>query len=110
ESVVTASGSIPLDALPAESGTPARAADRSRPGVDDARDALRHAGAVEALSEHPIARAIAAASRAVSTVPASTGGDARVGADGVVIGSLQAFDFRSAPGGGVEAVVRTAHS
>ncbi|GED10463.1 heavy metal translocating P-type ATPase [Cellulosimicrobium cellulans] len=109
EAVVTASGSIPLDVL-SGSDAPARGADGSPREVGDARDALRHAGAVEALSEHPIARAIAAASRAVSTVPASTGGGARVGADGVVIGSLQAFDFRSAPGGGVEAVVRTAHS
>ncbi|MDF9875889.1 heavy metal translocating P-type ATPase [Cellulosimicrobium cellulans] len=108
EVVVTASGSVSLDVL-SGSDAPARGADGSPREVSDARDALRHAGAVEALSEHPIARAIAAASRAVSTVPASTGGDARVGADGVVIGSLQAFDFRSAPGGGVEAVVRTAH-
>jgi Cu+-exporting ATPase len=110
ESVVTASGRVPLDALPAEHGTPVRGAERPRREVDDARDALRHAGAVEALSEHPIARAIAAAARAVPAGPASTGEGASVGADGVVIGSLQAFDFRSAPGGGVEAVVRTAHS
>ncbi|MFD4990977.1 heavy metal translocating P-type ATPase [Cellulosimicrobium cellulans] len=109
ESVVTASGSVPLDVL-SESDAPARGADGSPREVDGARDALRHAGAVEALSEHPIARAIAAASRDVSAVPPPAGGDASVGADGVVIGSLQAFDFRSAPGGGVEAVVRTAHS
>ncbi len=110
EAVVTPSGSVPLDTLSADGRAPARRdADRSRREVDDARDALRHAGAVEALSEHPIARAVAEAARRVAA-PASSGGDAPVGADGVVIGSLQAFDFRSAPGGGVEAVVRTAHS
>ena len=110
EAVVTPSGSVPLDALSADGRAPARrGADRSRREVDDARDALRHAGAVEALSEHPIARAVTEAARRVAA-PASRGGDAPVGADGVVIGSLQAFDFRSAPGGGVEAVVRTAHS
>ncbi|UKJ63353.1 heavy metal translocating P-type ATPase [Cellulosimicrobium cellulans] len=109
ESVVTASGRVPLDALPADGRAPARRdADTSR--QDDARDALRHAGAVEALSEHPIARAITTAARDVAAVPSPGGGDVPVGADGVVIGSLQAFDFRSAPGGGVEAVVRTAHS
>ncbi|WP_353707186.1 heavy metal translocating P-type ATPase [Cellulosimicrobium sp. ES-005] len=110
EAVVTPSGRVPLDVLPAEGRAPARGdADRSRQAVDDARDALRHAGAVEALSEHPIARAVADAARRTAA-SSSTGGDVPVGVDGVVIGSLQAFDFRSAPGGGVEAVVRTAHS
>jgi Cu+-exporting ATPase len=109
EAVVTPSGSVPLDALTADGRAPARRdADTSR--QDDARDALRHAGAVEALSEHPIARAITTAARDVAAVPSPGGGDVPVGADGVAIGSLQAFDFRSAPGGGVEAVVRTAHS
>ncbi|MFE6234793.1 heavy metal translocating P-type ATPase [Cellulosimicrobium sp. NPDC057862] len=111
EAVVTPSGTVPLDELSPDGRAPApRDADRSREGVDDARDALRHAGAVEALSEHPIARAITTAARDVAADPASAGGDVPVGADGVAIGSLQAFDFRSAPGGGVEAVVRTAHS
>ncbi|ARU53786.1 heavy metal translocating P-type ATPase [Cellulosimicrobium cellulans] len=110
EAVVTPSGTVPLDTLSADGRAPARRdADRSRREVDDARDALRHAGAVEALSEHPIARAVAEAARRAAA-SSSTGGDAPVGADGVMIGSLQAFDFRSAPGGGVEAVVRTAHS
>ncbi|MBN0038975.1 copper-translocating P-type ATPase [Cellulosimicrobium cellulans] len=110
EAVVTASGTVPLADLSAERGAPPRGADSSRREVDDARDALRYAGAVEALSEHPIARAIAAAAPDVAAVPASTDEDAPVGADGVAVGSLQAFDFRSVPGGGVEAVVRTAHS
>ncbi|WP_426310455.1 heavy metal translocating P-type ATPase [Cellulosimicrobium sp. E-16] len=111
EAVVTPSGTVPLDELSPDGRAPApRDADRSREDVDDARDALRHAGAAEALSEHPIARAITAAARGVAGVPASDGEDVPVGADGVAIGSLQAFDFRSAPGGGVEAVVRTAHS
>jgi Cu+-exporting ATPase len=110
EAVVTPSGSVPLDDQSADGRALARRdADRSRREVDDARDALRHAGAVEALSEHPIARAVAEAARRTAA-SSSTGGDAPVGADGVMIGSLQAFDFRSAPGGGVEAVVRTAHS
>ncbi|QJW38123.1 copper-translocating P-type ATPase [Cellulosimicrobium protaetiae] len=130
EAVVTPSGRVPLDDLSADGRAPARrGADRSGQEVEDARDALRHAGAVEALSEHPIARAITAAARelatprtasapsgsdtgdAASTVPPRTvGAGTGVGADGVAIGSLQTFDFRSAPGGGVEAVVRTAHS
>ncbi|MBM7818190.1 Cu+-exporting ATPase [Cellulosimicrobium cellulans] len=110
EAVVTPSGTVPLDTLSADGRAPARRdADRSRREVDDARDALRHAGAVEALSEHPIARAVAEAARRTAA-SSSNGGDAPVGADGVMIGSLQAFDFRSEPGGGVEAVVRTAHS
>ncbi|WP_265522704.1 heavy metal translocating P-type ATPase [Oerskovia flava] len=70
-------------------------------------EALRHAGAVEAMSEHPIARAIAAAA---ADAAQQNGAAPQTGADGVVIGSLQAFDFASTPGGGVEAVVRTAHA
>jgi len=109
EAVVTASGTLELGE--GSHGTPGDAA---------ALDALRHAGAVEALSEHPIARAVAAAAARSSrpaVVPDATtpdtgapGAGTQVGADGVVVGSLQAFDFRSTPGGGVEAVVRTAHS
>ena len=109
EAVVTVSGTLELGE--GSHGTPGDAA---------ALDALRHAGAVEALSEHPIARAVAAAAARSSrpaVVPDATtpdtgapGAGTQVGADGVVVGSLQAFDFRSTPGGGVEAVVRTAHS
>ncbi|MFF3065554.1 heavy metal translocating P-type ATPase [Oerskovia sp. NPDC057915] len=89
-----------------------------------AHHALRLAGAVEGLSEHPIAQAIAAAATQLSGAdapePASTAGHARpddpvaggveTGADGVVIGSAQVFDFVSSPGGGVSGLVRTAHS
>ncbi len=102
------------------------------PLADDvsAADILRFAGAVEAKSEHPIAKAIARAATATPSAPsaectplavesASTtansvhsaeGVEVRVGADGVVIGSDQVVDFVMAAGGGVSGVVRTAHS
>jgi P-type Cu+ transporter len=70
-------------------------------------EVLRLAGAVEALSEHPIARAIAAA--AAVHPPTPTAG-ARTGADGVAIGSDQVLDFRNDAGFGVSGVVRTAHA
>ncbi|ROS79092.1 cation-translocating P-type ATPase [Cellulomonas sp. PhB143] len=108
------------------------------PGTD-ADDALAHAGAVEALSEHPIAQAVADAAASSAAPPSAAPPSAAppsaeksnsapvspvsgaefdvsadsgpsTGADGVVVGSLQAFGFRSVPGGGVEAVVRRAHS
>ena len=87
-------------------------------------DTLRLAGAVEALSEHPIAQAIAAAAHDAQPSDARPD-DARTllpmadqpedaeathGADGVRIGSDQVLEFSSAPGGGVSGVVRTAHS
>ncbi|SMF11260.1 Cu+-exporting ATPase [Cellulosimicrobium cellulans J34] len=100
-------GAMALEAVVTPSGRTALA---DLAGDTAALDALRHAGAVEALSEHPIARAVAAAAREVSAPVDAQGTEPRVGADGVVVGSLQALDFRSAPGGGVEAVVRTAHS
>ncbi|MBD5785745.1 copper-translocating P-type ATPase [Cellulosimicrobium terreum] len=119
ERVVTPSGTLDLSA-PHRSGEPSAADGSADAG---ARDSLRYAGAVEALSEHPVARAIAAAARDLSAPHRSgdrpgadnTAGSAMravdpVGADGVTIGALQAFDFRSAPGGGAEAVVRVAHS
>ncbi len=65
-----------------------------------AREALALAAAVESHSEHPIAHAIVAAARA----------QVEYEADGAAIGSLHAFDFRSVPGGGVEAVIRKARS
>jgi Cu+-exporting ATPase len=68
-------------------------------------EVLRLAGAVETLSEHPIARAIAAA--ATARTPALTSG---TGADGVAIGSDQVLDFRNDAGSGVSGVVRTAHA
>ncbi|MFE7404521.1 heavy metal translocating P-type ATPase [Isoptericola sp. NPDC057559] len=78
-------------------------------------EVLAYAGAVEALSEHPIAHAVAAAAaepsgRAPGLPGAEPDGSAGAGADGGGIGALQAFDFRATPGGGVEAVVRRAHS
>ncbi|MFF2453874.1 heavy metal translocating P-type ATPase [Isoptericola sp. NPDC058082] len=84
-------------------------------GAAGEREVLAYAGAVEALSEHPIAHAVAAAATELSgrsqgtpgAEPDTSGG---TGADGVGIGALQAFDFRATPGGGVEAVVRRAHS
>ena len=59
------------------------------------RDVLRLAGAVEAASEHPVARAIAAAAAAVP----STGATDDAGA----LPSVQGFS--SAPGGGVSGTV-----
>lgn len=69
-------------------------------------EVLRFAGAVEAQSEHPIARAIAAA------LPGAVrdGVPAEVGADGVEIGSDQVTEFANEAGHGVAGVVRTAHS
>ncbi|MFD6179224.1 MULTISPECIES: heavy metal translocating P-type ATPase [unclassified Isoptericola] len=87
------------------------------PGPDNSREreVLAYAGAVEALSEHPIAHAVAAAARELSGPRAGSGepgpdSSGGTGADGVGIGALQAFDFHATPGGGVEAVVRRAHS
>ncbi|WP_396134593.1 heavy metal translocating P-type ATPase [Cellulomonas sp. ATA003] len=99
-------------------------------------DVLRRAAAVERLSEHPIARAIAAAgvrgvgadaagadpagADAAGADPADGAGDGTtdqaagkpvaVGADGVEIGSDQVLDFRADAGSGVSGVIRTAHS
>ncbi len=77
---------------------------------EDADEAVRFAGAVEARSEHPIARAVV--DRARNTV--TTGGAPepavpQVGADGVEIGSDQVTEFRNDAGRGVVGVVRTAH-
>ncbi|WP_346926886.1 heavy metal translocating P-type ATPase [uncultured Arthrobacter sp.] len=60
-------------------------------------EVLRLAGAVEDASEHPIARAVAAAALSAERGNAGTGNDA---------GALPAVvDFRSAPGGGVQGTV-----
>lgn len=76
------------------------------PDVDEAaREVLRLAGAVEALAEHPIARAVAEAA-AVGTAAPGQG----VGDDGVAIGSDQVHDFRAEAGHGVSGVVRVAHA
>ncbi|MEG3613605.1 heavy metal translocating P-type ATPase [Isoptericola haloaureus] len=95
--VLDKTGTVTAGAMALEDVVPA-------PGVDP-DEALRYAAAVEARSEHPIARAVAEApSAGESRRPVETGDD------GVAIGALQVFDFRTVPGGGVEAVVRTAHS
>lgn len=60
------------------------------PGFQD-RDVLRFAGAVEAASEHPVARAIAAAASSGTTD------------DGGMLPPVR--DFSSAPGGGVSGTV-----
>ncbi|WP_199424788.1 heavy metal translocating P-type ATPase [Actinotalea solisilvae] len=78
------------------------------PGEHD-EEVLRFAGAVEARSEHPIARAIASGARGTLTsglAPEPTA----VGADGVPIGDDQVVDFANEAGRGVSGVVRTAHS
>lgn len=85
-----------------------------------AADLLRYAGAVEGMSEHPIARAIADAADEARETPArpdavartgdGSGSEATVGADGVEIGSDEVREFRNEPGRGVVGVVRTAHS
>ena len=74
--------------------------------ADAADEVLRYAGAIEALSEHPIACAIAEVAAAAGPRPGADG----VGEDGVDIGSDQVLDFRNEPGRGVSGVVRTAHS
>ncbi|MBX9246650.1 heavy metal translocating P-type ATPase, partial [Actinotalea ferrariae] len=75
--------------------------------ADSSDEVLRLAGAVESRSEHPIARAIAAAAQRV----AATGTDApELGADGVAVGSDQVTEFANEAGRGVVGVVRTAHS
>nr|WP_081785193.1 heavy metal translocating P-type ATPase [Cellulomonas sp. KRMCY2] len=68
-------------------------------------EVLRLAGAVEALSEHPIARAIAGTAAEIGPRAGT-----EVGSDGVVIGSAQVTEFVNDPGRGVTGVVRTAHS
>ena len=68
---------------------------------ESAEDVLAHAAAVEALSEHPVARAIAAAGRTE---------DGELGADGVPVGALEVRDFVSGAGAGVSGLVRRAHS
>ena len=68
------------------------------------REVLRYAGAVEALAEHPIARAVAEA--AAGLAPEAAG----VGGDGVGIGTDEVHEFRAEAGRGVSGVVRTAHA
>ncbi|QZN87708.1 cation-translocating P-type ATPase [Cellulomonas sp. C5510] len=85
---------------------------------EDRAEVLRLAGAVEALAEHPIARAVAeaaatgtAATRTADGTDDDTGAaPAAVGADGVGIGSDQVHEFRAEAGHGVSGVVRAAHA
>ena len=92
---------------------------------EDAGEVRRLAAAVESLSEHPIARAVAdpapptdAGGTAVGADGAAVGADnaavgavgAAVGADGVAIGSDEVREFRADAGRGVSGVVRVAHS
>lgn len=70
-------------------------------------EVLRYAGAVEARSEHPVARAVARAAQELWPVP---DGPTAVGRDGVTVGADQVLDFATAAGGGVSATVRTAHT
>ncbi|MDO8106215.1 heavy metal translocating P-type ATPase [Isoptericola sp. b441] len=77
---------------------------------EDLDEAVRFAGAVEARSEHPIARAVVERARATVTTGGAPEPEApRTGADGVEIGSDQVVDFRNDAGRGVVGVVRTAH-
>lgn len=64
--------------------------------LTDAPDVLRYAAAVESLSEHPIARAITAAGRSAGEPETGT--------------PLEVTGFIAHPGGGVEGLVRRAHS
>ncbi|WP_125772767.1 heavy metal translocating P-type ATPase [Antribacter gilvus] len=70
-------------------------------GVDDA-EALRYAGAVEALSEHPIAQAIAATARAANGTTEQAEDTSGHG--------LEVSGFVATPGGGVEGLVRRSHA
>ncbi|MDQ0730266.1 heavy metal translocating P-type ATPase [Arthrobacter sp. B1I2] len=69
------------------------------PGFDE-QDVLRLAGALEAASEHPVARAVAAAAASAARL-ADTADDAGT------LPSVQAFS--SAPGGGVRGTVEGRH-
>jgi Cu+-exporting ATPase len=82
-------------------------------GTEDAREALRYAAAVEALSEHPIAQAVAAAParlRARVTSGAS-GALGTMGTTGAAAEpELGVTGFVATAGGGVEGVVRRSHA
>ncbi|WP_261376436.1 cation-translocating P-type ATPase, partial [Isoptericola variabilis] len=77
----------------------------------DADEALRYAGAVEALSEHPIAQAVAAAAAASRELSGSRVGMPGPGPDSSDDkGALEVSEFVATAGGGVEGLVRAAHS
>ena len=114
--VLDKTGTVTQGRMALERVTPAE-------GVD-ADEALRYAGAVEALSEHPIAQAIAAAAATGMTTAAGSGDHSLAGAGdrtpagsggdtataGSTVGGLEVSDFVATSGGGVEGVVRVAHS
>ncbi|MCG7284583.1 heavy metal translocating P-type ATPase [Cellulomonas sp. ACRRI] len=101
---VLAAGDGP-DAGDPGAGAAEDAADGAGPARTDAqREVLRFAGAVEALAEHPIARAVAEAAAGLAPEAAGTGGD------GVGIGTDQVHEFRAEAGRGVSGVVRAAHA
>ena len=110
--VLDKTGTVTQGRMALERVTPA-------PGID-ADEALRYAAAVEALSEHPIAQAIALAAsssapsvilrvRSVSQDLRSSHLDEAAQEDGH-IGALEVSGFVATSGGGVEGVVRVAHS
>ncbi|MFI2489983.1 heavy metal translocating P-type ATPase [Promicromonospora kroppenstedtii] len=83
------------DRSPAMAGVGPSAADDAN-HLTNAPEVLRYAAAVEALSEHPIARAVAAAGRAAADPDPET--------------PLEVTGFVAHPGGGVEGLVRRAHA
>ncbi|MFE7508751.1 heavy metal translocating P-type ATPase, partial [Promicromonospora sp. NPDC057488] len=83
------------DRSPAMAGGGHAAADDAN-HLTNAPEVLRYAAAVEALSEHPIARAVAAAGRAAADPDPET--------------PLEVTGFVAHPGGGVEGLVRRAHA
>ncbi|HEY0186940.1 MAG TPA: heavy metal translocating P-type ATPase [Cellulomonas sp.] len=85
--------------VPTGTGSPAEAAQD---------EVLRYAGAVEALAEHPIARAVAEAAQALAD--GRRGARTGTGEDGVPIGADEVHGFTATPGRGVSGVVRTAHA
>ncbi|RPF23278.1 heavy metal translocating P-type ATPase [Myceligenerans xiligouense] len=90
-------------------GGPAGASDGS--GDGRARDVLRHAAAVEALSEHPIAQAIARAGAPAPDGPEQDGPVSPPGpGSSANEGGLEVSGFVAHPGGGVEGLVRRSHA
>lgn len=83
------------DRSPAMAGVGHSTADDAN-HLTNAPEVLRYAAAVEALSEHPIARAVAAAGRAAADPDPET--------------PLEVTGFVAHPGGGVEGLVRRAHA
>ncbi|WP_460701724.1 heavy metal translocating P-type ATPase [Myceligenerans halotolerans] len=114
--------------VPSASGTSepgsADTPERDGSGNGQAVEMLRYAAAVEALSEHPIAQAVARAglragtsepSRPESGGPEQDGsaddGSAGPGSDGSANdGGLEVSGFVAHPGGGVEGLVRRSHA